>query len=376
MASIIPYLQSLCSSPPELALSTEAFLSHLPKVELHVHLDGAYDLDLIYAANEPLQQQLSLEEFKQRSQCHGHRSLSAMFQSFDIFTPLVKDDFPLIEKLSRRFVESQASQNVIYTEVRYCPQLLGDDIDKVMAVVTAGLLAGCREFGVEVKQILCCLDLNPEWSVDIVNLAANHRRGRCGVVGVDIAGGEGHFGQHQDPHREAIDLARAAGIRVAMHAGEVGGATNVRKAVEHFGAVRVGHGYALAEPVEERGEGAGLLEGVIMDEGVHLEVCPTSSYETGGWTGEDGDRQKWKKHPLRTFVDAGVSVSLSSDDPTVFGTSITREYRIALEEIGLSRRQLVGLVRNAIEASFASKKERQKCIKALDKFVKKARVEG
>ena len=125
-----------------------------------------------------------------------------MIKCFEIFTPIVRGNLDAIEELARRFVEGQAKQNVIYTEVRYSPHLLAEggsfsgtekvDPRPVIAAVTRGLRAGCEACGVTVNQILCCITWRPDWAEEVVDLASELKDspGICKVVGVDIAAGE------------------------------------------------------------------------------------------------------------------------------------------------------------------------------------------
>ena len=306
-------------------------VSLIPKVELHVHFDGALANDLLYKhltadcdisslpndvflpwePDKPLQVRSllesckSLSEFNCLCQCKGERSVNALLQCFEIFSPLVRGQFKLLEENAFSFVRNQSRQNVLYTEVRYSPHFLATidasastkvklgEARAVVEAITSGLQRGCKEFGVVVNQLLCCINWRPEWADEVVELAKDFRDlPSCAVVGVDIAAGEEHFDSinfpslHR-PHYDAMQKAASLGIPVTLHAGENADPENVRKAVLKYGARRIGHGYRASDDPK-------FLKSVCVDRNIHFEVCPTSSLETGGWIG-GGGAANWKK---------------------------------------------------------------------------------
>eukprot|EP00586_Coscinodiscus_wailesii_P006422 CAMPEP_0172489962 /NCGR_PEP_ID=MMETSP1066-20121228/20261_1 /TAXON_ID=671091 /ORGANISM="Coscinodiscus wailesii, Strain CCMP2513" /LENGTH=421 /DNA_ID=CAMNT_0013258201 /DNA_START=24 /DNA_END=1289 /DNA_ORIENTATION=- len=386
----------------------EDYLRSLPKVELHVHLDGAFDpfflkndldasgdysclpqeIQLPWEKNKlPIREMVreckSSLAFHSMCTCRGKRSLDEMIKCFEIFIPIVRGNLTLLEKLAHDFVKRQADQNIIYTEVRYSPHLLAENgtmflppghettslVDPLPVVdaVTRGLRAGEKDFGVTVNQILCCLSWRPDWADDVVTLAHERRRdGPCRVVGIDIAAGEQHFDNVEyrhlsEPHCEAFRRAKDLGISVTMHAGEVGGAENVRKAVEEYGAKRIGHGYRVIQD-------EALMEEMAR-QNVHFEICPTSSVETGGWDYDVVKGKNWKKHPAVIMHENNLKLSLNSDDPAVFDTSLTWQLRIATVKMGLKQDTITQMIYHAIDAAFITEAEKNE-LRALVKLGK------
>ena len=272
-------------------------------------------------------------------------TLEDMLNCFEFFLPLVYDNFTLLEELAFDFVCRQFEQNVIYTEVRYSPHLLSTkEPAKAFAAITQGLRRGCKQFSVTVNQILCAICFVPDWSKEIVALADEHRQDfPCAVVGIDIAAGETHFEEdspYRQGHYEMCQMAREMGLNITIHAGETpDSAQNVPTAIEQYGARRIGHAYRIANRQD-------ILD-LVRDKKIHIESCPTSSVETGGWQKTD-----WKEHPANRFRDYGISLSLSSDDPAVFNTSLTWQYRIALKKMGWQKSDILNMLQDAIEASF------------------------
>lgn len=313
----------------------------------------------------------SLEAFKTAGTCKGKRSLTAMLFCFHVFQKLVENDFELVERLAYAFVTQQSDQNIIYTEVRYSPHLISPESPRrAFESVTAGLRRGCKEHNVIVNQILCCIDRKPEWSETVIDIAyENNSLWPCAVVGVDVAAGEDYFEEKHEPakelHFKAIRKAQRLGLNITIHAGEEGGLSNIEFAIDEFKAARIGHGYAISELVALRGYKKSKLHRKLLNLQTHFEVCLSSSFETGGWKGEDGDKQRWKKHPVLDMKKAGYSFSLNTDDPTVFETDLNRELRIAIKEIGFTEEDIVQTMREAITCSFATKAQHDAVLKAL-----------
>ncbi len=271
-------------------------------------------------------------------------TLEDMLNCFEFFFPLVYDNLILLEELAFDFVRRQFEQNVIYTEVRYSPHLLAKDPTISFAAITNGLRRGCEKFSVTVNQILCAICFFPDWSNDVVDLADQHRSDfPCAVVGIDIAAGETHFGEDspfRQGHYDMCQRAKKLGLNVTIHAGETpDSANNVQIAIEQYGARRIGHAYRIADRQD--------IMDLVRDRKVHIESCPTSSVETGGWRKSD-----WKEHPASSFRKHGISLSLSSDDPAVFNTSLTWQYRIALKKMGWQKDEIIQMLEEAIQACF------------------------
>jgi len=376
----------------------EEFVKNLPKVELHVHLDGSFDPYFLYdylllndanleclpvnttlpwdGSDWPVRHVVSScktpRDFHALCECRGKQSLKEMIKCFEIFTPIVKGNLKLIEDLAFDFCKRQAQQSIIYTEVRYSPHVLAKDesltgispadADSVVDAVTKGLRRGQDQYGIIVNQILCCICWRPEWAHDVVRLA-NERRDV--VVGVDIAAGEEHFDAkaHPDlhgPHNKAMMHAQELNLNVTMHAGEVGGSENVRIAVWDYGAKRIGHGYQII--------GDTKLMNDLRERDIHIEVCPISSRETGGWSGPYHD---WENHPGSTMVANNLSVGLNSDDPAVFNTSLAWQLRIGLAKMKLSKEEIVRSVQESIRAAFCSEATKESLRSKLDSYLQK-----
>jgi aminodeoxyfutalosine deaminase len=209
------------------------------------------------------------------------------------------------------------------------------------AVAAAAEEAGSRT-GVRVQWIFDAIrHFGLEHVGEVLQWAA--RLQPLGVVALGIGGDEarGPARLFPDVFRQARDL----GLHVVAHAGEACGPESIRDAVELLGAERIGHGLTA---VQDDG-----VMSILRDRRIPMEVCPGSNVSTGLIA-------RFEDHPLPKFLDAGLTVTLNSDDPAMFGTSLYQEFQHAAQCFALSRETLVGLCRNAIQASFLTAAEKQK----------------
>jgi adenosine deaminase len=309
-------------------------IAAIPKAEIHFHLEGAIrpatvidlarenDVDFPYASAAELERALAFDDFLE---------FLAMFQVVN--RCLVKPrDF---ERIAREAVVDLAAQRVIYAEIRYSPMhpmLRGLTFDDVTAAVCEGLRQGAAETGLA-PGLICGLTRQWDGCLETARLAVEWA-GR-GVDGIDIGGDEAGF--PAEAFVEVYRVAREGGLQLTAHAGEAAGPESVWAAIELLGARRIGHGIrAIEDP---------RLVDYLRDAGITLEVCPTSNIKTGVVGG-------FNQHPLRRLYDAGVRVTLNSDDPAMFQTNVAAEYEIAARQFGFSEAELLQLTQNAIDAGF------------------------
>ena len=323
-----------------------ALAGAMPKAELHLHLDGS------------LRAETALEIARTRGvdaprTYAGMRGVlvgpeqsedqAALLRAFDLPIALMQDAAAL-EHIAADLVEDKAAERVRYAEIRWAPLLhteRGLTGREVVEAVARGAAAASADRGIEVRLI--------------ATLMRSHAPGRnlafvadldahgvpAGLVAVDLAGQEARF---PDPelHRAAIDLARSIGLHVTVHAGEWGGAPQVRRALA-LEPERIAHGpLAIDDPT---------LVAELIDRGTWLDLCPTSNVQASIVpTLED--------HPLRRLLHAGVRVTLNTDDLTVSDVTLTEEYVRAVERIGLTLPELWAVDLAALEAAFCDEATR------------------
>jgi adenosine deaminase len=330
-------------------------LEHLPKPELHVHLDGSLRpatlLELGLSRGIPLPSH-DVDELRSAVVADDARSLTDYLRAFDL-TVSVMQDAEALERIAFELAEDQATEHIRYFEVRFCPTLntqRGLAPEQVLEAVSKGLRRGQTAFGVRSSIIVCALrHLPSSASHELAELAVGFRE--HGVCGFDLAGPEA--GHPVRDHAGAFALAHRSGLPITIHAGEAAGPESIREAMDVGHAVRIGHGTRLWEDPE--------LMARARDGGVALEICLTSNVQTGAVSA-------YEAHPLRRYFDFGVDVTLCTDNRLVSGVTLTDEYRRARELLSFSWDELVQLARNGFSHAFASAEARAAFLGALDVY--------
>jgi adenosine deaminase len=321
-------------------------LQRLPKAELHVHLDGSLRPDTLHAlATErgvplPVPDLASLGDFMRVDDA---RNLADYLARFEI-TLGVMQDAAALERIAHELVIDSAEDGVRYVEVRWCPALNvrgALSLDDVVTAVHRGLRRGERETGTVARSIICALrNLGASHAMEMAELAVAHRA--LGVVAFDLAGGEAAH-----PARDFVDAfayARSHDLAVTVHAGEGAGAESIREAVHLCGADRIGHGTRLMED-------AALLA-YVRDRGIVLEVCPTSNVQTRVTA-------TFGAHPIKAQHEAGVRVTINTDNRLMSGVTLTEEYARCAQHLGMGLEVLCALSLDAFDASFLPLPERR-----------------
>lgn len=316
-----------------------------PKAELHLHLDGsvlvATALELARTRDVDAPRDEAAMRAALVAPAHG-ASQAELLRSFDLAIRLLQDRDALA-RVAAELVEAKAADGVRYVEVRWAPALhtgSGLSTAEVIAAVADGTDEGVARAAATGHAIVARLIVtalrshDPEANRQLAEVAGRSRD--RGVVGWDLAGQEERF---PDPleHRAAFDVARASGLRITCHAGEWGGASQVRHALA-LRPERIAHGSVASESPELRAE--------LRARGVTLDLCPTSNVQAGIYAAI-------AEHPLARLHRAGVSVTLSTDDMTVSEITLTEEYRRALASIGLTPAELWAIDRRALDVAFA-----------------------
>lgn len=308
--------------------SVEDFLSW-PKAELHCHLDGA----LRPGTAAELADRLDLD-LPRPLQLVAPASCASQAEFLRYFAdPIaVLQTEEALERAALELGEDAADDGVEYLEVRWAPRVhlaRGLKLEEVIEAVLRGVQAA----PLRAVAIVCAMRHHPVADNVALARAAGGFAGR-GVVGFDLAGDEASWPAL--PHRAAFEAARAAGLRLTCHAGEAGEPSNVEAALD-LGVERVAHGVIGArEPrIVER----------LRSEGVTLDLCPTANWKCRAVA-------RLADHPLPHLVRCGVPCTISTDSRTVAATTLSAEFRIAYETLGMTLDELRTCNRTAFEARF------------------------
>jgi adenosine deaminase len=356
-------------------------LQRLPKAELHVHLRGAapvetllsliarHGVDTVLAELSPLERdwylaQPHLAAFVARRGAAGHSGHHTLFgyTGFEGFLATYSfvgrfvrtiDDFAL---LVEQTLASLAAQRIVYAEIMVSiPEYLrnGLRLPEMAEVLGAAAAEGPLAVGWIVDLVR---DQGPEPGAKLVRELAG--LGCPAIIGVTIGGGE-----HVVPARSFVEvfrLARECGFRLTAHAGEAAGPESVWSALRDLGVQRVGHGVRAAED-------ARLLE-LLSRQGTPFEICLTSNLRTGVV-------RDLESHPVRTFLERGIPVSLSTDDPTFFATNLVEEH-LLLRELGVNEADLLEVLRNGFRHSFLPPAKRRELLAGFEHELEQARASG
>lgn len=243
-----------------------------------------------------------------------------------------------MRRVAREAVEDAAADGCDFLEIRFGPSTHarpGFDIPAVIAAACEGLDEGRRSTGLAVGLVVCLLrHLDDETNLAVAKAAAE-AAGR-GVVGLDVAGDELVY-PALARYREPYEIAAAAGLGLTAHAAEAGPAEAAREAVSLLGVTRIGHGSHIVDNPSVLAWAA--------DEGIAIEVCPTSNVLTGA-------APSIREHPLRRFIEAGCRVVVGDDNPINIGSRLSDEERLLVTEAGLTDVQIRAIHLTACEVAF------------------------
>jgi adenosine deaminase len=323
---------------------TKEVLRRWPKVELHVHLDGAIRpatmLELARAQGVRLPADTP-EGLAAALLVRDAKSLEEYLQKYEI-TLSVLQTAEALERVAYEFVVDVAAEQMRYVEVRYSPLLHRPALTLAQAIEAPlrGIRRAEAETGTKVGLIVCAIRTRPPAeSLELARAAADYRG--AGVTAFDLAGAErGHAARD---HRAAFEYAAAQGMACTCHAGEGDGPGSIHQALHECGARRIGHGTRL-------GEDPSLLDDVIQRR-IPLEMCLSSNVHTHTVAAV-------AEHPFRRYLQQGVVVTLNTDGRLTDGITLTDEYYLAHAALGLSPDELARVVLNACESAFLPEYEK------------------
>ena len=329
----------------------ESFVRELPKVELHVHLEGSMPAETLFelaARHEVTELPDTLEKLREWYVFTDFPHFVEVYLA-SVRTLREEADFSLLASV---VAERLAAQNVRYAEVHvslYTHLMRGVPAKVVFDGIEQARIRAEREHGIRLRWIPDFpSDFGPEAAEATVEAVL--RDGPPSVVGFGVGGIESPM----EPYTEVFARARAAGLASLPHAGEHGGPVRVREALDLLRAERIGHGIDSMRDPE--------LVARLVDERIPVDVSPTSNLRTRAV-------ERIEDHPLPAMLDAGLAVTLNSDDPTMFGSDLTGEYLLAHDLVGAEG--LVRLLRNGVEASYLGTAHRHALQTEIDGVVER-----
>jgi adenosine deaminase len=332
------------------------FWRQMPKVVLHEHLDGnlrpATLLQLCQQCGValPADSAQGLAQWIHRQANSG--SLERYVAAFGLTVAAMASP-EACERVAFEAVEDGAQDGAVLVELRMAPLLVephGLSGDEALAAMLQGLARGSAATGVPAGFIVCGMRSDAPKEVERAAQLAVRFAGR-GVVGFDLAGAERGF--PATLHRNAIAIAREAGLGLTLHAGEADVGQRVMEAID-LGAARIGHGVQISV-----GPQAAAQMARAQAASVHFEVCPTSNLHTGAWT-------DLATHPLQQMLGAGLSCSVQADNRLVSQTTQSQELALAHARMGIAASTLLQGQRQAAQASFLPAQAKAQALQRID----------
>ena len=332
-----------------------AEFARLPKAELHRHLEGALRLRSLFEialAEELTLPAPTLEDFRALVQVRQHEPFTAenFLSKFRVLRLFYRSP-EIIQRLTAEVVADAAADNIRYLELRFTPAALaqarGFSLAEVVDWVTSSANEAARAHGIRLGLILSVNRHEPpDVAESVAQLAAEFRE--RGVVGLDLAGDESRY--PAAPFAPIFREARSAGLHITIHAGEWGPAANVVEAIQDLQAERIGHGIRVLEDPN--------AVALARERGIIFEVCPTSNFQSGVV-------EALEEHPLPQMLAAGLRVTINTDDPSISGITLSHEFALAYEKLGLSREALWKCTETALEGAFLNAPQREEMLGAF-----------
>ena len=323
-----------------------AFIRQLPKAELHLHLEGAVEPATLLELHARHGDRTTLAEVEA---LYTYTDFQSFLMAFKAVSAHLRgpDDYELITyRLMQRLKEETVLHAEVYVAVGVC-LFRKQDFAAIFEGLDRGRARGARDFGVS---LLWIFDATRHFGIEeaqkVFELAVRYQDRH--VIGVGIGGDE----QKAPPElfRSVYGYAADNGLHLTAHAGETGppesiwGALNLR-------AERIGHGFTAAHDPD-------LIEELAQRQ-IPVELCITSNLRTGVC-------KTVAEHPTKNYFDHGVMITLNTDDPALFGTTLSREYQLAQETFGFSDEHLRELARNSFEASFLPAEKKLELLSLFD----------
>lgn len=312
-------------------------------IDLHIHLDGSLPADTVKKL--ALMQNINISDIVEDDAAlmsklqvsKGCRDLNEYLEKFD-FPLMLMQTSEALEESIYALLREQKSQGLIYSEVRFAPQLHmknGLSQQAVVEAVLRGRQRAKKDFDMNCGIILCCMrGADKSLNEDTLYVASHMLKSQQGVVAVDLAGAEKLF--PTSDYETLFELAKNLRLPFTIHAGEADGPESIWKALE-MGASRIGHGIRAVEDKDLMRE--------LAERKIPLEICPTSNLNTRV-------SDTIEEYPVMRLINEGVTVTVNTDNMTVSGTTLQSEFKLLENTFNLSHDEIFQLLVNSAKAVF------------------------
>ena len=327
------------------------FAERMPKAELHLHIEGTLEPELMFELASRNQVDLPFRSPADVRRAYQFSDLQSFLDIYYQGTRVLLHDRDFYD-LTLAYLNKAKEQNVRHAEIFFDPQAhtqRGVPMEAIIEGIHQALADGARQLRISSQLILCFLrHLSGQDAMRTLEAALSHREYFAGV-GLDSS----ELGHPPEKFTDVFTRARAESLFVVAHAGEEGPADYVWQALDTLGAVRIDHGVRCTEDP--------ILVERLRSERVPLTVCPLSNVKLRVF-------DSMEDHNLRELIDAGLCVSINSDDPAYFGGYINENFGAVCDAFDLNREEICALGRNSFEGAFMDESRRLEILEELNEF--------
>ena len=322
-------------------MDSEAIIRALPKLEQHVHIVGSTKPETLLWILEDTGADSDLETIEDVQNFFQFSDFDHFISVYGAVNDSITDE-KYYEKITYEMLQSDAECNVKHVEAifsAYDHVRRGLDYSKMVDNINKGIRKAKRDFDISCTiRIDLVRNYGPSLGMAILDLIEEKGNN---VVAIDIGGTEAGF--PPSPYKEVYERAREMGLHLCAHAGEAAGLESVWGAINHLSVDRLGHGTIAGKDPK--------LMKAIAERGIGIETCPVSNLRTGAISSVT-------EHPIRTFIEKGIQVSVNSDDPPMFNTDMNHEYITLHKELGFTVQELFKVSLDSIDTSFLLETEK------------------
>jgi adenosine deaminase len=331
---------------------TREFIKNMPKIELHLHLEGAFTLQSLMTLIDKYGEDPSINSAADLEKKFVFKDFPHFIKTWVWKNQFFKSPYDF-EFTTYNTLKDLHQQNVVYAEAFYSPwdfACNGLGAQEITEAHLAAVVRAEKDLGIQCKLIAdISRDVGWQNSVERFKQIIPYRD--KGVIGIGLGGSEQQF--PNGLYESVFKLAKQKGFHVVAHAGEAAGADSVRTAIDVLKAERIGHGVRSIEDHD-------LVE-KLNAERIPLEVCITSNLKTGVFS-------SLETHPIKYFFEQGLAVNINTDDPTMFATTITDEFFLLSDRLNFSKEDIKKLTLSAAEATFLSEDEKKALYSNVNMF--------
>jgi len=338
-------------------MDDDAFIAGLPKAELHLHIEGTLEPELMFELARRNQVELAFPSVAALRAAYRFADLQSFLDMYYIGAGVLRTERDFYD-LTWAYLERARADAVRHAEIFFDPQAhteRGIAFGTVIAGIDRALAEGTRRLGITARLILCFLRHLSEDAAFATLEQALPFRDKIAGIGLDST----ERGHPPEKFERVFARARALGLHAVAHAGEEGPPGYITAALDRLAVERIDHGVRCVEDP--------ALVARLAAAQVPLTVCPLSNVMLGVFP-------SLERHSLKTMLEAGLRVTVNSDDPAYFGGYVNENYRAVARALGLSRAQLIQLAMNSFLAAFLPEDEKRRGCAAVDGYAASFRV--